>query len=143
MIMFDFLIPFHPKIVHFPIALFTIALFFEILGRIFKKNLLSEAALLVYFCATAFTPMVVLSGLIEEDRLHLHHPVLSAHKNFALLTMWIALASVPILWFLRKKSPEIFRNAFLTLLLVIVVIVTITAHYGGQMVFHYGVGVSM
>jgi len=140
--MFDFLIPLHPKLVHFPIALIMTALIFELLGRFLKKNPLSEAALLIYVFAAALTPVVVYTGLGEEARLHLHHPLLEEHEKFALLTMWISLASLPVLWFLRRASEKVFKNSFLLLLLILAVTVTVAAHFGGQMVYGYGVGVS-
>ena len=83
--MLNFLIPFHPKLVHFPIALFMTAFLFEILGRFLKKDMLSQAAVLIYCFAAALTPVVVYSGLMEAARLNLHHPVLAQHKKFAFL----------------------------------------------------------
>ena len=139
--MLNFLTPFHPKLVHFPIALFMTALIFETLSRCFKKNLLSEAALLIYCFSAIFTPAVVYSGLVEQGRLHLNHPILIQHKNFAFLTMWISLASLPILWFLRKTSEKIFRNFFFILLLALSITVTLAGFYGGKMVYEYSVGV--
>ena len=141
--MADWLIPFHPNVVHFPIALWTIALLFEILSRLFKKDMLSQAAFLMYVFACAFIPFVVWSGLMEEDRLHIHHHVLTMHKNFALIAMWLALVSLPLLWLLRQKSAKIFSNIFLLILLALTIIVSIAAHYGGDMVYKYGVGVSL
>lgn len=140
--MLNFLLPFHPKIVHFPIALVTVALLFTITGQLTKKEIFWQAALLMFLFAAFFLPCVVFSGLMEEDRLHLHHPVLTAHKNFAFLTTGVALISIPILWFLRKGSQKVFNCFFLALLLFLTITVTITAHYGGKMVYGYGVGVN-
>ena len=139
--MFDFLIPLHPKLVHFPIALIITALIFEILSRCFKKTLLSQAAFLVYCFGAALIPIVVYTGLGEQERLHLHHPVLTQHKHFAILTLWISLGSLPVLWFLRRSSEEVFRNTFLVVLIVLSVTVMLAAHYGGRMVYEYSVGV--
>jgi len=36
--MFSWLNPIHPKLVHFPIALFTMALVFEWISLLFKKD---------------------------------------------------------------------------------------------------------
>jgi uncharacterized membrane protein len=141
--MFDFLIPLHPKLVHFPIALIMTALIFELLGCCLKKNLLSEAAVLIFVFAAALTPIVVYTGLGEETRLKLHHPLLEEHEKFALLTMWISLGSLPVLWLLRNTSEKIFRNFFFFVLLVLAFTVTFAAHYGGKMVYEYGVGVNL
>ena len=131
----------HPMLVHFPIALFTSALVFELLHRILKKELFHQAAAAVYVLAVCLTPLAVLSGLREEDELHLKHPVLEIHERFALITLWGSLASLPVLWFIHKWSAKLFKNIFLAVLLAIVACVTITAYNGGRMVYEYGVGV--
>ncbi len=138
----SFLIPLHPKLVHFPIALLTTALVFELLSRLFRKNELSRAAVLIYVFAAILAPMVVYSGWWEQTRLHLHHPVLTQHRTFALLTMWTALVSLPILWFLHRWSSRAFKNFFLVLLIILTITVTITGYLGGKMVYEYSVGVN-
>ncbi len=131
----------HPKMIHFPIALFIGAMGMEILSLIFKKDRLHRTALDMYILATVITPLVVLTGLQEAEHLHLGHPVLTIHKNFGLLTMWTSLISLPVLWIVNKRSPKILRAVFLIFVLVIVTLVTITGHNGGRMVYEYGVGV--
>lgn len=132
----------HPKMIHFPIALFIGAMGMEMLSRIFRKDRLHRTALDMYILATVITPLVVLSGLQEVEHLHLGHPVLTIHRNFGLLTMWTSLISLPVLWIINKQNPRIFRIVFLIFVLVIVALVTITGHNGGRMVYEYGVGVS-
>lgn len=137
----DFLIPWHPKIVHFPIALFVTALVLECLSRLFNKDHWSQAAFVIYCLAALVTPGIVYSGLWEADRLHLHHPLLNQHRTFGLLTMWIALGSLPGVWFLQRFH-KTFKMTFLILLIVLSLTVTIASFYGGQMVYKYAVGVN-
>ncbi len=140
--MLDFLIPLHPKLVHFPIALFMTAFVFEILSRLFKKNLLSQASVLMYCFAAVLTPVVVYSGLMEQARVNLHHPVLALHKTFAFLTLWISLGSLPLLWAASKVSQKTFKNFFLIVLVSLSITVTMAGYYGGKMVYEYSVGVA-
>lgn len=138
--MFDYLIPLHPKLVHFPIALFTTALGFDIASFIFRKEGLHKAAVSMYVFAALLTPIVVRTGLWEEERLHLGHPVLETHRMFALWTMWVSLMSLPVLWLIRQKSQKFFRMFFIVLLIAVAGLVTLTGHNGGRMVYEYGVG---
>ena len=140
--MLNFLIPLHPKLVHFPIALFFTALIFELLSRLFKKSFISEAAVLIYCFGAFLTPLVVYSGLWEQVRLHLNHPLLTQHKTFALLTMWISWVSLVFIWWINKHQSKYFRNFFLIILIIVNVTVTVTGYYGGKMVYAYGVGIT-
>ena len=96
----------------------------------------------MFVLAVLSMPVVVLSGLSEADRLHLHHPVLTAHKQFAFAAMWLSLGALPILWFIRTKHIRIFQIVFLVLLFVVASLLGLAAHQGGRMVYEYGVGVS-
>lgn len=139
--MLDVLIPLHPKLVHFPIALFVTALGFDALGLLLRKEDLHKTALNMYILAALITPLIVRTGMREAERLNLHHPVLDKHRMFALWTMWMALMSLPVLWFFKKQLPKYFRILFILFLIGIVGAVTLTGHNGGRMVYEYGVGV--
>lgn len=139
--MLDFLQPIHPKIVHFPIALFMTALGLDFVSFIFKKESLHKTAWHIYVIAALMTPLVVRTGLWEEERFNLSHPVLDQHRQFALWTMWISLMSLPVLWFIKQKFKIFFRVLFIILLVVIAALVTLAGHNGGRMVYEYGVGV--
>lgn len=139
--MFDYLIPLHPKLVHYPIALFTTAIGFDIASFIFRKEALHKTALNIYVVAALMTPIVVRAGIWEEERLHLGHPVLETHRMFALWTMWVALMSLPVLWFIKKELPRYFRAIFIIFLSATVVFVSLAGHNGGRMVYEYAVGV--
>ena len=137
----NFLTLLHPKIVHFPIALFLTASGFEITGLIVRKDSLRQTAWFLYVFATLLTPLVVGTGLWEQDRLHLNHPILDQHKIFALFTMGVSLVTLPLLWFVKKKFLKYFHAFFVIILIAISGLVILTAHNGGRMVYEYSVGV--
>ncbi len=139
--MLDFLQPIHPKVVHFPIALFMTALGLDLASFIFKKEGLHKTALHIFILAALIAPLVVRTGIWEETRLHLNHPLLDLHRQFALRTMWTSLMSLPVLWLIKKKAPQFFRTFFMILLIGVAVFVTLAGHYGGRMVYEYGVGI--
>ena len=130
----------HPKVIHFPIALFIGAMGMEVLSLILKKDNLHRTALHMYIFATVITPFVVLTGLQEAEHLHLSHPILTIHRNFALLTMWGSFVSLPILWLAKKNGEKVLRIVFIVFLLMLTAFVSIAGHNGGRMVYEYGVG---
>ena len=119
---------------HFPIALFITAFVLDILSRVLRRENYHEAAIVVYIVAVVFTPIVVWAGLWEQGRLHLHHPILTQHKLYAFVVMWISLLSLPALWFIKKSSLKVFRVVFSCLLLCLAMLITLTGYYGGKMV---------
>ena len=136
------LYPIHPKLVHFPIALAVSAMGMQGLGLLLKKDFLCKGAWLMFGLAVIAIPVVIFSGLLEADRLHLHHPVLTAHKNFAFAAMWLSLTVLPVFWFMRAKNNKLFQIMFLIVLFAVSTLVGLAAHQGGRMVYEYGVGVS-
>ena len=130
----------HPKVIHFPIALFISAMGMEALSLIFKKDNLHRTAFHIYILATAITPFVVLTGLQEAEHLHLSHPILTVHRNFALLAMWGSLVSLPILWLAKKKGEKVLRIVFIVFLLILAAFVSVTGYNGRRMIYEYGVG---
>ena len=128
----------HPKLVHFPIALVVAAMILDVVSYIVKKETLHLAARYVFYLAAFFSVLTVFSGLVEADKIHLNHPILSAHRSYA-----IALAaSTCIFCVIFPFLPLRFkRPAFTFVVLVCVILVIMTGNYGGQMVYEYGIGV--
>lgn len=138
--MLEQLLPFHPKLVHFPIALFMTALALEVMSFVIKKDLWHRCALILYTVAALLTPLVVRTGMWEVERIGLSHPILDSHRQYALWTMWVSLMSLPVLYLLYKEWQKWLKPVFVCLLIAVAVSVTLAAHYGGTMVYEYGVG---
>ena len=136
------MLPIHPKLVHFPIALMFCAAGMQALGLVFRKETWRAAAWTMSAMAAVAMPIVALSGLWEADRLHLHHPVLEEHKQWAFAALWSSLASAAVLWFLRSRNNKVFQLLFLAAALGISFLLFSAAREGGEMVYEYGVGVS-
>jgi len=80
--------------------------------------------------------LTVASGLWEADRLHLHHPILYAHRNYALSVLIVSWISLIAFWIQRTRL--IFTCAcWITAALVIA-----AGYFGGEMVYGYGIGVN-
>ena len=131
----------HPMVVHFPIALFLVALALDILSFITKKKTFHHSALTLFIISALITPMVVRTGIWEAEKIGLSHPLLDEHRKFALWTMWTSLMSLPLLWLIKKEATKYFRIIFLVFLIATAILVSIGADKGGRMVYEYGVGV--
>ncbi len=136
------LYPIHPKLVHFPIALIISAMGMQVMGCLFRKDLLRNGAWLMFILGVLSVPVIIWSGLWEADRLHLNHPVLTAHKQFAFAAMGVSLGALPFLWIMRSKNMRFFQIVFLVVLIIVSSLLGLAAHQGGRMVYEYGVGVS-
>jgi uncharacterized membrane protein len=134
--------PIHPKLVHFPIALIISAMGMQGIGCLLRKDFLRNGAWLMFILGILSMAVVIWSGLWEADRLHLNHPVLTSHKQFAFAAMWVSLGTLPVLWVIRLKKIKVFQIIFLVVLVIISSLLGLAAHHGGRMVYEYGVGVS-
>ena len=131
----------HPVLVHFPVALFITAFVLQAVSLVLKNVNANKSALTIYVFAAIVTPLAVLSGWLEADRLHLHHAILYAHRNFAFMTSGISLISLPALWFIQKKYPAYVQIVFLIFTFLAAGCVASAGSYGGMMVHEYGIGV--
>ncbi len=127
--MLELLMPIHQKLVHFPIALFITAFLFQLGGMLFNKESLKVSAWFMYVFSAIVAPVVVLSGLWEANRLHLHHPIVDSHKFWALSTMITAIILSVIIGRLRKNHANGW--IIVVLMLVVVIGVTLTGYFGG------------
>ena len=139
--MFEYPPHLHPMIIHFPIALFLVALALDILSFMTKRETFHHSAITLYCLAALITPLVVRTGIWEATKLGLSHPLLDEHRTLALWTMWISLMSLPLLWFIKKEAAKYFRIVFLVFLMATSILVSLGADKGGRMVFEYGVGI--
>ncbi len=131
----------HPMLVHFPIAFFTGAFILQAGYFIFRKESMRQAALWVYILAVCFTPLTAWTGLTEEWKHRINHPVLTIHKNSAFFVLAVSFASIPVLWMLQKKSRRTFDYTLMFFIVLLVAGTMLTAYNGGRLVYEYGVGV--
>lgn len=132
----------HPMLVHFPVALFTTALLLEGIGLFTKKEHFHQAALNIYILGAVAAPLAVQTGLWEAQEWHLvKHPVFELHRLFAFATMFVSLASLPLLLILKEKKAKSFRKVFIILLILVACLVSSAAYHGGRLIYDYGIGV--
>jgi len=137
----------HPIFVNFTVALLTISVICYWAGRFLPGQRWRQELLIVarwcLWAAAIITIVTVILGFyayytVAHDQTT--HVVMTTHRNWALLTFAIIWIATIWSWFIYRsnKKTNIF---FLMTLLIALTIMTVTAWYGAELVFRYGVGV--
>jgi uncharacterized membrane protein len=142
----NFLADIHPKVVHFPIALFTTYAFLEIVGILLKKEFLSKSALLILCIGVVTSFFAVLTGNQAATDFTLWNDQSSAllndHQTHATYLLWFAVlvCVLRIIFVLKKKMAGPLKYLFVLFALVFIFLVYQTGNYGGDLVKKFGVG---
>ena len=121
----------HPLLVHFPIALFSTGLFFDILSRMYNSEELDHAGFWIMFMALVSSPFTIIAGIITfmtegslQDLFQFNHGILALISTlFFLILFW---ARIKFQLDLRYSSMK--RNLYLILHILAVVILFYGAH---------------
>ena len=143
----------HPMLVHFPIVLLITAVAMDIILLLIKKNLanrqcLPMVALSALLLGTLSAGIAAVFGDIALDKaISLGFPSgpLETHETLALITIAVfslhCLLRLLVLW--RRYSLQGFIGWVSAIPgMVGVVLLILTAYYGGELVYHFGVNVA-
>ena len=135
----------HPKVVHFTVALLTMALLFEVLRLVTKKEMFGEAARWNMIFGGLAAIVTFATGLLAESHVVIAggaKEVFEHHETFGYITM--ILAVVLLIWHLAPgRLYRRFYSFYLVILVAVVVSLSVGAYYGGRLVYDFGVGVGM
>ena len=124
----------HVVLIHFPIALFIIGVFFDFLAQWKRQSLLAAAAYYNLLVAAIATLPVVVTGILAWQW------ELDGQKLKGILFMHLVMGCVSsvlicIVWFIhmrtRRKQEEALPGYRLPIEAAAVVIVALTGHLGG------------
>jgi len=142
----EFLAQFHPKIVHFPIALLSCYVFLEVLTGIFKKDFLIKSTHLILLFGVLGALAAILTGQQAEMAFDYWNKQASAlmeeHEMYATITIWYFSALLVIRTYLvfKKKFSNVFKYIFVALAVTGFYFVVQTGDHGGKMVYEHGIG---
>jgi len=137
----------HPLIIHFPIAVLSIAVLFDLIYQIWGRSWLSINCLSIYILGTVSALAAFLTGQYAADNVNMPMQAeltVSNHSDMAKYTLvFFSLYSVirAIYWWKLKPNP-IFKVGLFILALVGLFLLFQTADLGGKLVYKYGVGIS-
>ena len=142
------LAPFHPAIVHTPIALIIVGAIFELVGRALDREWWRKAAFAMLIVGVLAAGLAVLSGREAEENVErqgVAQHAIEEHEEMALLTLWLGLGAVVTRAVAGRLGPVRAAVAGLALLLHLAAAITVgvTGFRGGSLVFEHGAGVKM
>ena len=133
----------HPLVVHFPIAFLIGAVLFYFAAWVFKKDEWTRTGFWILILGTASLAVSVETGLYAEQgvmvALSVREKVLLLHKQWIIATSIICFV-VTIWAVIARPFPKKGRIIFLLLLLIMVGTMTLSADYGGRLVYDYNAG---
>ena len=123
----------HPLLVHFPIALFSTGLLFDILSRLLNNEELDHAGFWTMFMALVSSPFAIITGIIaflaEDSFLQLpqfYHGILALISTmFLLVLFWVRIK-----FQLDLRFSSLKRNLYLFFHILAVGILFYGAHLG-------------
>jgi uncharacterized membrane protein len=132
-------VPFHAILVHFPTALYPIAIIFLFLALIFGKESFSNSYFYLMIIATLFTPLCHYTGMLEwrkkfrGTRTH----IFINKIRFGIILNVVGGLCTTWYWFYPGILDHIgvFNIAFIILNISIIPIVVYLGHLGGRLVY--------
>ncbi len=142
----EFLAPFHPQITHAPIVLLIVGLLFEIVGRLTDLDWWRKAAFVLLALGVLGAGAALLSGGPAGDAAEDHGvpgAVVDAHERAADLTFYLGIAALVLraAAAVSRRARAAAASLALVLWIATAVMVGVTGHRGGKLVFDYGAAV--
>jgi uncharacterized membrane protein len=133
-------IPLHPLIVHFPIALLILGSALLLLSY-WKNDLFEKATYIVLSFGFVSGIVSYMTGDSGEEyaRMHLSgfsHAAVDKHETVAMLSMVVYGALLATFVAKRFVPSKFWRALEIVLAVAGVVLIALTGHYGGQMVYN-------
>ncbi len=135
----------HPYFVHFPIALLSVGLLWDLLGILLKKESFKNAGWWAQLFGTAAIIITAITGLIAANTV-VHndaaHEIMETHETIGLIVTGVFI--VLFLWrsFLKTAIPSQRLQQIIYLVIGGLAVATMlySAHLGGKLVYEFGVG---
>ncbi len=137
----------HPLVIHFPIALLSLAVGLTVVALFYSREWLSKATSGLYIIGTLSALASYLSGRSAADNIGLNlkaEVAISTHSDWGLYTLiyfGVLTVCYYVVIFVLKRHTLTIRILLSVLAIGGFLILAQTAEYGGRLVFEYGLGV--
>jgi len=136
------MVPWHPSIVHFPIALAVTAAIFQLLALGAGKSQFTVSAITVLVMGAVMAVAAAITGTAQAETAKLLPGIEAAIERHELLgtlgtAAMLALGVSAFYLHMKNRLPP---RLFLAALTALAVLMLVTGHWGGQLVYIYGAG---
>ena len=137
----------HPLIIHFPIALLSLAVGLLVLTIFYTKEWITKSTMGLLALGSIGALVSYITGRSAADDIGLNlkaEVAIGTHSDWALYTLiYFGVFTVLfyIIQFVLKKDQVLIRVVLAVLAMIGFFILGQTAEYGGRLVFEYGLGV--
>jgi uncharacterized membrane protein len=134
----------HPVFVHFPVALLSISLLFELASLLRPSAEFTRAGWWLQLAGTAGILLSVATGLSARSGLNLSPEAVGYVENHEQIALIVAVVFSSLLfWRIANKAvlPKRGKALFLGLFGAGVALMWLGAWYGGELVYRFGAGV--
>jgi len=136
--------PLHPVVVHFPIALLSTAVLFELLGFYFRRDDFRRFGFwLLMLGLTGGIVAAVFGHWAEEaaEKMGVPKEAIELHESFAVTTLITFGLLLIYRWRIRERWTPVHNGIYLSMALAGLLLLGTTGYFGGDLVYRYGAGV--
>ncbi len=131
----------HPMVVHFPIALVYVTVALDWIGYLFRLPAVTRAGFYVLVAGTAGAGAAAITGPDHAGGDATVQSLMVSHQSFALIAVALAVGLLLIRFFAIDGMTGVAAGAYLAATLALLAAVTLTGYYGGELIYHHGIGV--
>ena len=136
------MVPLHPAIVHFPIALLITSVVLDALGLLLRRTSLTQAGFATLIAGGLGAGAAALTGPGEDAKDDAARALLAQHQLFAALTVLVSLILIGVRIANARGLHGGAAFGYLGGGVLLIVAITITGYLGGEMTYAHGVGVA-
>jgi uncharacterized membrane protein len=128
-------------VVHFPIALLYASVALDWVGYWLRHPSLTRAGFYALVLGTAGAGVAALTGPDHVTGGPDVAALLANHQSFALLTVALAVGLMTVRFLAANGIREQWALVYLACTVPLLLAVTLTGYYGGELTYHHGIGV--
>jgi uncharacterized membrane protein len=138
--------PFHPMLVHFPIALLVMSVVFDAAGQIWKRESFQESGFCLHLIGLIGGAAAAFVGHLAEEAAEeagIAESLIERHETLALTTLGIFFFLFVWRLLLRNKFTGQMIRVYFFVATIGLGTLAATGHFGGNLVFEHGAGVQI